>query len=335
MAEKTAKRAADTVAELCDRYLKDLEAGHVLTKSGRPKKASTTVTDRGRITRHIKPLLGALKVSAVTPADVKQFMQDIANGKTKARVKTERKRGLANVRGGRGTASRTLGLLGGIFSYGGVTPNPVHGVTRYKDGERTRRLSPDEYKALATGLTKAEAEGIWPPAIAAIRFLIFTGWRSGEVADLRRQDLKLAERTAVLGDTKTYLSIRPLSKRACAVLKRVLLSGEFVFPPSRGAEGSMDIGYFWAEIAKLGELPDDITPHTLRHSFASLAGDLGYSELMIAGLIGHRKASVTSKYIHLADPLLLAAADAVSNRTEELMGVLRPGAQVISMRRKA
>ena len=88
----------------------------------------------------------------------------------------------------------------------------------------------------------------------------------------------------------------------------------------------------WARIAKMGELPADVTPHTLRHSFASLANDLGYSEPTIAALIGHRAHSITSRYIHSADPLLLAAADAVANRTAELMGKHPTAAQVIPLR---
>jgi len=88
----------------------------------------------------------------------------------------------------------------------------------------------------------------------------------------------------------------------------------------------------WARIAKLGELPADVTPHTLRHSFASLANDLGYSEPTIAALIGHQGRSITSRYIHSADPLLLAAADAVANRTAELMGEPPTAAQVIPLR---
>jgi integrase len=89
---------------------------------------------------------------------------------------------------------------------------------------------------------------------------------------------------------------------------------------------------FWARIAKLGELPTDVTPHTLRHSFASLANDLGYSEPTIAALIGHQGRSITSRYIHSADPLLLAAADAVANRTAELMGEAPTATQVIPLR---
>jgi site-specific recombinase XerD len=70
-------------------------------------------------------------------------------------------------------------------------------------------------------------------------------------------------------------------------------------------------------------LPADVTPHVLRHSFASLAGDLGYSEPTIAALIGHKRHTVTSRYVHAADAVLLAAADAVAERTAQLMrGVL-------------
>jgi integrase len=76
----------------------------------------------------------------------------------------------------------------------------------------------------------------------------------------------------------------------------------------------------------------DITPHVLRHSFASLAGDLGYSEPTIAALVGHKGHSVTSRYVHAADAVLLAAADVVANRTAELMGDAKPEAEVMPLR---
>ena len=184
--DKSAKRRAATVADLCNAYLVDAEAGRLLTRRGEGKKASTIATDRGRVERHIKPLLGGLKVAAVTRDDIEGFLHDVAAGKTTARIKTGKPRGVANVRGGRGTASRTTGLLGAIFTYAvraRMRPdNPVHGVTRFADGRRERRLSDDEFAALGAGLAKAEGE-IWPPAIVVARFLAFTGWRRGEVWD--------------------------------------------------------------------------------------------------------------------------------------------------------
>jgi hypothetical protein len=59
-AEKQAKRRAETVAELCDAYWADAEAGELMTRRRAPKKASTLATDWGRIDKHIKPRLGAL-----------------------------------------------------------------------------------------------------------------------------------------------------------------------------------------------------------------------------------------------------------------------------------
>jgi hypothetical protein len=120
---KRAKRAASSVAELCDLYLSDAETGRILTRRKAAKKVSTILTDRGRIERHIKPLLGTMRVPAVTRADIEAFMHDVAQGKTAARTKTKKRRGLANVRGGKGTATRTVGLLGAIFFLRRSTPN--------------------------------------------------------------------------------------------------------------------------------------------------------------------------------------------------------------------
>ncbi|MGA8399179.1 MAG: Arm DNA-binding domain-containing protein, partial [Stellaceae bacterium] len=173
-ADKMAARKAMTIGELCDLYLAAAEAGRLLTRRRGAKKASTLATDRGRITRHIKPLLGRLAVAAVDRTDIERFMHGVAEGKTAGRVKTGRY-GLARVAGGRGTATRTVGLLGAVFTYavrqGVRMDNPVHGVVRYADGRRERRLSDDEYAALGASLREAEAEGkMWPAAIAMARF---------------------------------------------------------------------------------------------------------------------------------------------------------------------
>jgi integrase len=335
---KQTKRKAKTVGELCDLYLGDAEAGNLMTRRRLPKKASTLLTDRGRIERHIKPLLGAMKVPSVTREDVERFLRDVTAGKTAGRTKTAKKRGLAHVRGGRGTASRTTGLLGAIFSYAVRnrmrTDNPVHGVVRPADGRRNTRLDEAGYAALGAALRAADAANIWPPAIAAVRFLALTGWRSGEALALRRKEIDLARRTAILPDSKTGESVRPLSRAACDVLRDVTgaNSGDaLVFPPTRSDGRMSGFRKLFDRIASLGGLPGDVTPHVLRHSFASLAGDLGYSEPTIAALIGHKGHTITSRYVHAADAVLLAAADAVANRTAELMGE-RKTADVIQLR---
>jgi len=336
-AVKRAARKARTVSELCNTYLADAEAGRLLTRRKAAKKPSTLATDKGRIERHIRPLLGRMGVPTVTREDVERFMHAVAEGQTAARIKTGR-HGLARVTGGKGTATRTVGLLGAIFSYavrhGMCSGNPVHGVMRFADGRRERRLWEEEYAALGGALRGAEASGMWPPAIAATRFLAFTGWRTGEVLSLRWGDIDLARRTARLADTKTGFSLRPLSHAACDTLKGLpLTTGDRVFPASRGgAETMLHLKKFWPRIAKQAALPADVTPHVLRHSFASLAADLGYSEPTIAALVGHKGQTITSRYVHSADAVLLAAADAVAIRTAELMGETKPEADVVPLR---
>ena len=65
---------------------------------------------------------------------VYRTMKDVMAGKTRANVKTGRR---AIVRGGAGTAARTIGLFGGILTYavefGIIEQNPVHGVRKPKD----------------------------------------------------------------------------------------------------------------------------------------------------------------------------------------------------------
>src|SRR5262249_37315936 len=75
---KRAMRKAITTAEWCDRYMADAKAGLVLTRFGSGKKESTLSIDEGRITRHIKPVLGSLAVAAVTEADIRNVRDAVA-----------------------------------------------------------------------------------------------------------------------------------------------------------------------------------------------------------------------------------------------------------------
>lgn len=320
--DKQEGRKAETVAQLCDDYISGVEAGRILTRR-KTKKPSTVATDKGRVERHIKPLLGALKVRSITRVDIERFQNAVAEGKTAARVKTG-KHGLARVTGGAGTATRTMALLGVIFTYaikrGLRVDNPVHGVETRAYGKRERRLSDHEAVRLGAAL-RTQSETVWPNAIEAVRFLLMTGWRRGEVLCLNWDDVNLTTRTAMLKDTKTGASIRPLSHEACDILRRIGKGDGLVFPSKNDGNKIMaGFNKIWHRIAAAANLPKEITPHVFRHSFASVAADLGYSEITIAALIGHKKASITSKYTHQADAVLLQAADVVASKISVMLG---------------
>ena len=319
------QRRAITVSDLCAEYLASAEAGKLHTRKGQTKQSSTLATDRSRISAHIAPLLGARKVASVTANDVETFMHDVIDGKV-ARKQKLGPRAVSNVRGGRGAASRTMGLLGAIFAYAvrkGIRPdNPVRGVVRPADGRRYRRLTPEEYGELSIGLSQARS---WPHGVAAARFLALSGWRTGEVTGLRWRELDLVRRTARLERTKTGASLRPLSIELVdllAVQRNAVAdtsANALVFPASRGSGPMSGFRRVFRSIIAAGHLPTNITPHVLRHSYASEAADLGYSEPTIAALIGHKGGGVTRRYIHSADAVLLKAADTVAGRIAGMM----------------
>ena len=334
--EREAKRKAATIADLAARYFADAEAGRWLVRGGKPKGKTTLAYDRGRAEAHILPLLGHMKITAVKRRDVQRVMHAIAAGET-ARTRKGKPHGVSKVRGGPIAANRSVSLLGALFTYaverGLRDDNPARGIRKFAENKRERRISDAEYADLGRALRAAE-RSIWPPAVACLRFLALTGWRSGEALALRWRDIDLARRVAVLAETKTGRSVRPLSRAACDVLAALprLGDGRLVFPATRGDGVMSGFKGFARRILALGALPRDITPHILRHSFASTAADLGHSELAIASLLGHRLGSVTARYTHAADAVLLAAADAVARRILDLMGEAEPAGEVVPLR---
>jgi hypothetical protein len=138
------ERHAINVSELSREYLAKAEAGLIIGRKGLPKKASTLEIDRGRIARHIVPLLGKKPLKDLTSADVKRFLEAVMSGKTAATVKTK-PRGLARVTGGPTAAVRAVGLLGGMLTYakemGYIEHNPARGIRKPADKRRSFRLA--------------------------------------------------------------------------------------------------------------------------------------------------------------------------------------------------
>jgi integrase len=312
-AERDEAKRQMSVAELCDAYLE--AAPNLLTRNGRPKKDRTLSYDRGRIELHIKQHLGDLPLNGVTRLDVETFMHRVGKGREQG----------GRPSGGKVAASRTMGLLGAIFAFAvsrNMRPdNPVRGVTRYADRKRERRLSDDEYRALAGGLTAAEAAGMNPTGIAVVRLLVLTGWRRSEAAELRWAEVDLLRRTARLEDTKSGASVRPLARSAAALITaQPRTCSPHVFPARVVGKGLQGLPKLWQRIRTLAGLPADITLHTLRHSFASTAADAGYGDAAIAGLLGHKRGGTTARYTHAADAVLLEVADEVARVTQTKMG---------------
>jgi integrase len=319
--ERSRELNALTVSELCDEYLNACEAGHVMTRAGYSKKPSTLEIDRGRIERHIKPLIGRRKLYDVSRTDIERFMQNVIDGETAVDVKTK-PRGRAIVEGGRGTATRTVGLLGGIFTFAvarGYRPdNPVRGIKRPADNKRQRILSTEEYGQLGAALLKLEKKNA--TAALAARLLTLTGARRGEILALEWAHVDISGRCLRLPDTKTGASVRPLGMAATKVLQNLKKDDKvkFVFPSTQGEGHYVGLPKAFSETCAEAKL-EGATLHTLRHSFASVANELGFTMPTIAAMIGHSVGSITGRYIHHLDRALIAAADSVSKRIVDML----------------
>lgn len=320
--EKLIDHRAITVKDLCKMYLVDLEAGLVLGKRGRPKAHGTVVSDIGRINRHIIPLLGNRRLKDLVKADVNRMMKDIMVGKTRISVKTKKLRGKSIVLGGAGTAARTVSLLGGMLTYAGeaglIDHNPAHGIRKPKCNVRQRRLSEEEYRALGEMLRAAEAS--YPTTVNIIRQIAMTGCRRSEIINLRWSDVDIGHSCLRLSHSKEGFSVRPIGLPVVEFLEseQLYADGSYVFP---GWGYDNAFGSFprqWDAIFK-GSPLDGVTAHVLRHSFASVANDLGYTENTIAALIGHSKGTMTSKYVHTLDTTLVMAADTISGYIHGLL----------------
>jgi integrase len=339
-ADPAARRAQDrdamTVRQLCRIYLEAAEKGLILGKGKRPKKASTLYIDRGRIERHILRLLGSRRVRDLTTPDILRFMRDVTTGKTADDVKTGF-RGRAIIEGGAGTASRTVGLLGGILSFavseGIIASNPVRGVKRPADNRREIRLTADQYRALGKAVAAADVGGENPSAVLAIRLLALTGCRRGEIERLQWDEVDLPGRCLRFSDSKEGKSIRPLGADAGRLLAKLTNDSRYVLPGNAPDKPFVGLPKAWPRIVGEANLPE-LTPHGLRHAFASVAVDLGYSEPTIAALLGHGTHSITGRYLHHLDSALLAAADKVAGEIAAMMAGQRTSVKIIPLRPK-
>lgn len=319
VAEEAKAAGLLTVAEVCDWYLAEAEAGRILGRRRRPIKPSTLAMDKSRIEAHIKPLLGRRQVASLKLGDIEGAQADIAAGKTsKPRAGS---RGGATT-GGEGVAARTMSTLHSIFEHavrlGKIEANPAKGVRRLASTPRERRLSRSEIERLGKTLRAAGEEGEHPTGLAAIRFLLLTGFRRMEGLGLQRTWLDEEECAIRFPDTKSGAQIRVIGQAAIdLLLDQPKAKSPFFFPADWGEGHFIGVVRVLDRVCQKAGLAD-VTPHTLRHTFASLAGDLGFSELTIAALLGHSARGVTQRYVHI-DEALRMTADRVADEMADLL----------------
>ena len=186
--------------------------------------------------------------------------------------------------------------------------NPCLRIPRYRRKGRERFLSDEEIRRLSACLS-AHSER-WPEHVAAIRLLLLTGCRKGEILTLRWADYR--EGHLFLRDSKTGPRTVWLSQPARSVLDAIARTSRWMFPTSHQGRprGPGWLHHFWCKVRIETDLRD-VRLHDLRHTHASLALRQGETVLTIGRLLGHGNPETTLKYTHLADTMVRDAAEAV------------------------
>ncbi len=186
-------------------------------------------------------------------------------------------------------------------------------------------LSVDEVDTLLAAPDVSEPRGVRDRAM--IEVLYATGLRVSELMNLKPQDVNLEsgyltttgkgrkQRLVPLGDEAASWVTRYLTDARPALLKK--RASPRLFVNARGGTGLTRVG-FWKILKAHGEragIRMALSPHVLRHSFATHLLDRGADLRAIQMMLGHADLSSTQIYTHILDARLRAVYDKFHPRT--------------------
>ncbi|GAB4253156.1 MAG: site-specific integrase [Thermoleophilia bacterium] len=306
-------REAVTLRAFADVFLSDWVAVRL--------KPSTQREYKRLIRDIIVPALGRRRVAEITRADVARLHRELAPHPYQANK-----------------ARAVLGCmltLAARWGYRPEGPNPVTGVERYHEEKRRRFLSAAELGRL--GEVLREQGPLHPECCRAVRLLLFTGCRVGEILSLRWDDVDFERGVLRLRDAKRGPRDVVLSAPARQILAEAPKESVWVIPSPRRPEAHLaNLNGFWERVRAAAGIPD-VRLHDLRHTHASVGAGAGVSLRIVGELLGHTQAQTTQRYAHLSTDPLRAAADRIAGEIEAALEG-RPGAAVVELageRRKA
>lgn len=242
-----------------------------LTEGCGGKKPSTLLRDRSRIERHLRPLIGKLKLGNLTRADIERLKVDVTNGLTRRDERT-RPRGRSIVTGGAGAATECVALLSSVLTFavrrGLRRENPALGI----DLQRTRRRrypTANELARLGETLARIEQQRADPFAVAAIRFLCLSGCRKGEALTLKWEQVDFDRGVLCLPDSGARDV--PVGSPALNLLLNLprIEENPYVFPGRIPGKPVVGLQKVWERVRAVAGFTD-LRLHDLRHGFASV-----------------------------------------------------------------
>ena len=293
-------RRDPTVEEFGERVINDHAVHHC--------KPRTIVGYRYYLKTYISPRIGRLQMGKVTRPDIARLHHDLRFAPVQA--------------------NRCLQFLSKVFNLAelwGLRPdssNPCRHVEKYPERKRERYLSRDELARLGEVLRQCEIDGVESQsAINAIRLLIFTGCRLGEIMTLKWEYVDLATGALHLPDSKTGAKTVHIGTPAVDALKEIerLPENPWVITGTLPGAHLTDLQPPWQRIRKRAGI-EDVRIHDLRHTFASVAVANRQGLPMIGKLLGHSQVQTTARYAHLAADPVKRAANTVAGELAGMLG---------------
>ena len=314
---KAQRRRELSMSDLIDLYEEEgcfIQRGR---RQGEPMKELTKRYTLARLRHHVVSLLGKRRIGGLLPGDIENFVRDVSNGKSAKDEKLGRRRRII-VRGGDGAARKVFRDLSAVFSFAGrrglVDENPCdRAAVRKTDNQKSRYLAKEEIGRLGAACDELEAEGANRKGIDIARLWALTGCRRQEIAELKWSEVDFDRGLLILADSKTGKSIRPLGVAAETILRRIQKKADcdFVFPADTGDGAFQGAKGVWRKIVARAKL-EGVTPHTLRHTLASMAISSGEPMAMTGAILGHANPRSTAIYAHVDHDPAKKSADRVS-----------------------
>lgn len=266
-------------------------------------RASTARTQRSYLRFRLLPALGDRPLDRITVPEVAEWFHEYGRSHP-------------------GGANRAIAVLSDLFARAlewGVLPpdhpNPCISIRRNRTRRPGRMLNDASLARLGVALQKYVL--VQPDFVDAIRLLLFTGARPGEIFRLRWGEVdgdRIVLAQAKRGPRSIVLST--LAQRILNARRKVRSDTPFVFPHRslQDRPQPLPTSRMWRVIKREADLPPDLRLQDLRHNFAShllLAGET----LLVAGsLLGHSRPAMTARYAHLADDNLLQATQRIASK---------------------
>ena len=180
-------------------------------------------------------------------------------------------------------------------------------------------LPVDDAKALVEGRAIGGTERVRDLAI--LELLYASGLRVAELASLDLDDVDRSDQTVRVRGKGGKERVVPYGDAAAGALEAHLGRRGFddgpLFPNARGSRLTVrSMHTIVRRSARAAGLTRRVTPHTLRHTFATHLLDSGADLRMIQELLGHSRLSTTQRYTHVGADQLMRVYDRAHPRAQ-------------------